>query len=89
MKRSVSLTKPRFCQHERHPKIRATNFDVIFHHSARVRKQETFKILDFVILYVLKIPQTDGNTVFNPVPPPATKTRLLKSYISSAQWGLG
>jgi hypothetical protein len=47
----VSLSKRYFWQHERHPKIGTTNFGCISHHSARVRKQKTLKILCFV-LYV-------------------------------------
>jgi hypothetical protein len=53
--------------HGRHPEISRTNFGGILHHSARLRKQKTLKILDFV-KYVEDYPQTDKNTVFNPVP---------------------
>jgi hypothetical protein len=34
----VSLSKQRFCQHERHQKINITNIGAILHHSARVLK---------------------------------------------------
>jgi hypothetical protein len=41
----VTLSKPRFCQHGRHPKIGRTNVGAILHHSAHVTKQKTLKIL--------------------------------------------
>ena len=53
-----TLTIPKHktaCQHGRHPKTGLTsNFGGILHHSARVRKKKTFKILCLAI-YVLKI----------------------------------
>ena len=45
---SLSRFRP---QHGLHPKIGRTNFGGILHHSARLRKQKTLKILGFV-LYV-------------------------------------
>ena len=54
----ASLSKRHFCQHGRHLKTGITNFSGILHHSARARKQKT-----------LRLPQTNTNTVFNPVPP--------------------
>jgi hypothetical protein len=45
----MSLNKRRFCQNGRHQKIGITNSGGILHHSARVRKQKTLKILCFVI----------------------------------------
>ena len=52
---SLILSKQRFCQHGRHPKISITNIGGILHHSAHVRKQKTFK--SYVLSYVLKIIQ--------------------------------
>ena len=49
----MSLSKGRFYQHGRHPKIGGTNFDVILPHSARARKPKTLK--SYVLSYVLKI----------------------------------
>jgi hypothetical protein len=43
----VSLSKRRFCQNGRRPKISITNFGGILHHSARIRKQKTLKIILF------------------------------------------
>jgi hypothetical protein len=47
---SELISKRRFCQRGRHPKIGVTNFGGILQHSARIRKQNTY-----VLSYVLKI----------------------------------
>ena len=51
---SQSISKQRFCQHGRHPKISITNIGGILHHGAYVRKQKNFK-KSYVLSCVLKI----------------------------------
>jgi hypothetical protein len=53
LKVKVSLSKRRFCQQGRHPKMRKTNTGGILLHSAHARKQKLYK--SYVLSYVLKI----------------------------------
>ena len=65
---SLILNKQRLCQHRRHPKIGIVNFGCILHHSTRVRKQKTLKILCFTVCVEDDHKLTQTKSVIQSVP---------------------